>query len=101
MRYGIMINLDYESQLYDDCSRIWTVIRDAMLDAGFRIEGRLFTIDKTAQESCAMARLVIDAVNLGPDEDVYTYLKEFYGYDNTNTVNLLLPPSETLEVLDD
>ncbi|HEC29117.1 MAG TPA: hypothetical protein ENI65_05980 [Gammaproteobacteria bacterium] len=101
MRYGIMINLDYESQLYDDCGRVWRAIRDAMLAAGFRIEGRLFTIEMTAPEACAIARSVVDGVDLEPGEDVFAFLKEFYGYDNSETVNLLLPPSERFELLED
>lgn len=103
MRYGIMINLDYDSYPYDDCRDIWNQIRTRMVDAGFRIEGRLFTIAVPSEEACDLAKAVLDEINLemGPDKDVYIFLKEFYGYDHTETVNLLLPPAEGLELLED
>ena len=55
----------------------------------------------TAPEACAKARAVIDGVDLGSNDDIYAYLKEFYGYNNSATVNLLLPPTERLELKED
>lgn len=103
MRYGIMINLDYDSYPYDDCRDIWNQIRNSMVEAGFRIEGRLFTIAVSGEEACKLAKAVLDEVNqdMLPNKDLYVFLKEFYGYDHTATVNLLLPPAEGLEVLED
>jgi len=101
MRYAIMINLDYESNGYDECHELWTLITQRMVEAGFRLEGRLFTIEMPPSEACEHARRIIEEVNrsLGSvDRDVFTYLKEFYGYDHTRTVNLLLPSSENFEI---
>ena len=103
MRYGIMINLDYESYTYEECHELWQSIRNAMVEAGFRNEERLFTIAEDGDKACELAKAVLDQVNDHeyPDHDIYTYLKEFYGYDHTNTKNLLLPPAEGLEVIED
>ncbi len=103
MRYGIMINLDYDSYTYDECRDLWNQIRNDMVDAGFRIEGRLFTIAVPGSEARDMAKTVLDNINQGLDDgrDLYTFMKEFYGYDHTETVNLLLPPADGLEVEED
>jgi hypothetical protein len=103
MRYGIMINLDYDSYPYDECRDIWNQVRNNMVEAGFRIEGRLFTIASPSAEACALARGVLDNINqdLTTGTDLYSYMKEFYGYDHTETINLLLPPSDGLEVQED
>jgi len=103
MRYGIMINLDYDTNPYDECRDIWQDIRNSMVDSGFRIEGRLFTIEMAPEDACELARGVINLVDgrITTGNDLYHYLKEFYGYDHTNTTNLLLPPSETFELMED
>ncbi len=103
MRYGIMINLDYDSYPYDDCRDIWNQIRNNMVEAGFRIEGRLFTIAAPATEACDLARAVLDNINqdMNNGVDLYSCMKEFYGYDHTQTINLLLPPADGLEVQED
>lgn len=101
MRYAIVINLDYDSNSYDDCHKIWEDIRRYMVEAGFRIEGRLFTTTMDGQDACSLARDVIDEINSlqeYTDHDIYAYLKEFYGYDHTRTVNLLLPPEDTMTI---
>lgn len=103
MRYGIMINLDYDSYPYDDCRDLWNQIRNNMFEAGFRVEGRLFTIEESPKVACDIARAVLDGVNqdVFPEKDIYAYFKEFYGYDHTETINLLLPPAEGLELQED
>lgn len=100
MRYGIMINLDYDTNPYEECRQIWQAIRNAMVEAGFRIEGRLFTIQMSVEEASALARSVIDNVNHSVilEHDIYTFMKEFYGYDHSYTVNLLLPPTENFDL---
>ncbi len=103
MRYGIMINLDYDSYPYDDCRDLWNQVRNSMFEAGFRVEGRLFTIAEPGKEARELARAVLDNINQEtfPEKDIYDYFKEFYGYDHSETVNLLLPPSEGLELQED
>jgi hypothetical protein len=95
MRYAIVINIDYISNPEDTCKRLWSQIRQGMMENGFRLEGRIFTTNMHAEEACDTARGVIDGIDLqalGID-DIYIYLKEFFGYDNSETVNLLLPPT--------
>jgi len=100
MRYGIMINLDYDTNPYDECRNVWQAIRNGMVEAGFRIEGRLFTIQMPVEEASALARTVIDSINQNVvvERDIYTYLKEFYGYDHSQTVNLLLPSTDNFDL---
>jgi len=103
MRYGIMINLDYDTHPYAECRDIWLAIRNAMVDSGFRIEGRLFTINMPVEEAGKFACSIIDEVNqsIMPDHDIYSFLKEFYGYDHTQTVNLLLPSTDNIDLQED
>ena len=103
MRYGIMINLDYDANPYDECRDIWQAIRNGMVEAGFRIEGRLFTIQMPVEDAAALARSVIDSINQDVilEHDIYSYLKEFYGYDHSQTVNLLLPSPDNIDLQED
>lgn len=102
MRYAIVINLDYNSNPEQECLRIWTLIRDSMIDSGFRLEGRLFTAEMSEQDACKVARDVIDEVNKNPEfdqnGDIINYIKDFYCYDHSHTVNLLLPPTESIKL---
>ena len=102
MRYAIVINIDYISNPDETCKKLWSQIRQGMIDNGFRLEGRIFTTDMGAEQAGEAARTVIDGIDLpalGID-DIYIYLKEFFGYDNSETVNLLLPPTSDF-LLDD
>lgn len=100
MRYAIVINLDYNSYPDQECLKIWVLIRDHMINAGFRLEGRLFTAEMSEEEACKLSRDVIDEVNKTPgfDGDIINYIKDFYCYDHSHTVNLLLPPTENIKL---
>lgn len=101
MRYAIVINLDYETFYADDCHFVWNNIKQEMLDAGFIMDKRLFTIDRPEDEACELAREVIDNLNESrklKGVDVYTYMREFYGYDHSDSVNLLMPMSDSFLV---
>lgn len=103
MRYAIVINLDYDSNPVADCHRVWDLIRAQMQAAEFRLEGRVFTTDLPADEACAAARQVMNALDEHPDlapNGVFLFLKEFYGYDHGHSVNLLLPPSDNIELVE-
>ena len=64
-----------------------------MLDVGFRPDGRLFTIALPGPEARALARRVVEkAAEQGGYGEAYGYVKEFYGFDFDQSVNLLLPP---------
>ncbi len=101
MRYAIVINLDYESYFVDDCKFVWERIRQEMENSGFRMDKRLFTIDSSEEAACDTARTVIERLNRSPKLqgiDVYSYMKDFYGYDHSNAVNLMLPSTKNIVV---
>lgn len=103
MRYAIVINLDYDSNPAMDCHRAWDMIRTQMQAAGFRLEGRLFTTELASEDACAAARVVMNGLDEHPalaPGGVFTFLKEFYGYDHSHSVNLLLPPSDNIELIE-
>lgn len=104
MRYAIVINLDYASHHEDSCREIWQEIRNRMQEAGFRCDGRIFTIDTNEDEACSLARNVIDEIEAHLDfheKRVFYYLKDFYGFDMACTTNLLLPPATAIELDED
>lgn len=101
MRYAIVINLDYSAHHNTECSALWAQIRQRMMDEDFRVEGRIFTTELPEQTACEVARGIIDALHQERESlgaDVYSYLKEFYGYDHSSAVNLLLPPCDQIEI---
>jgi hypothetical protein len=101
MRYAIVINLDYISHPYDSVHLLWGEIREALLAVGFRLEGRLFTIDLPAALAKRLATQVIENLEGHlPFErkHVYAYIREFYGFELGHADNLLLPPADAIEV---
>ena len=101
MRYAIVINLDYDTNPAEQCRQVWRLIHERMAEAGFRAEGRLFTTDLVSAIACERARQVVEALDREPlltGTGAYTFLKEFYGYDHSETVNLLLPPTDNIEL---
>ena len=101
MRYAIVINLDYASYPYESCRLLWEEIKDKMVQAGFRVEGRIFTIELSENQAGRLAREVINSLEEHQDfhnKRVYRYIKDFYGFDLAHTTNLLLPPAEHIEV---
>lgn len=101
MGYAIVINLDYENNPSDACLEIWNIIKVDMLEAGFRLDNRLFTMNRDSEETLALARRVMEGIEDHLDFDkkrVFRYLKDFYGYDMANTTNLLVPGSSEIEV---
>lgn len=101
MRYGIVINLDYETPSGDVVTRLYEAIKAGMIAHGFRPDGRLFTINLSGDDAGTLARKVIDelaAQKAFADKDIYTFIKDFYGFDISNITNLLLPPSSDISV---
>lgn len=97
MSYAIVINLDYENNSEEICQEIWDVIKERMLDAGFRIDNRVFISNREDKEACELARSVIEGMEEHLDFDekrVFRYLKDFYGYAMDHTTNLLIPSNE-------
>ena len=101
MYYAIVVNLDYASQPEDSCRELWHEIRERMQLAGFRCDGRTFTIETTENEACSLARNVIDEIESSTDANapsLFMFLKDFYGFDMACTTNLLLPPTTSIEL---
>ena len=99
MSYAIVINLDYDNNPEAACQEIWDVIKLRMLEAGFRLDNRVFTINRDHQAAIDLARSVIEGMEAHLDFDkkhVFRYLKDFYGYDMEHTTNLLVPSSEEI-----
>ena len=101
MSYAVVINLDYENNPEDICQEIWDSIKARMFEAGFRLDNRVFIINRGQEEACELARRVVEGMEGHLEfhrKHVYRYLKDFYGYDMAHTVNLLVPSSGDIEV---
>lgn len=99
MSYAIVINLDYESHSEDECLEIWDSIKQSMLDAGFRLDNRVFIVNRDQKDACDAARAVIEGLEGHLEFDkkrVFSYLKDFYGYSMEQTTNLLIPSNEDI-----
>ena len=93
-RHAIAIELDYLGQPYDICRIIWLELRERMVLAGFRMEGRLFTIALPRDEAVQLARSTLEGIAEEmplPAETIYTYIRDFYCFDHATFVNLLYP----------
>lgn len=101
MPYGIVINLDHDTHSEQVCRLLWSEIRERMLAAGFRRDGRMFVIDLPAAEACRLARDVLESIEDHLEyhrKHLHKYLREFYGVPLDARVNLLVPPLEGIEV---
>lgn len=99
MSYAVVINLDYENNSEEACQEIWDVIKERMLNAGFRLDNRVFIINREDKAASDLARSVIEGLEAHLDFDkkhVFRYLKDFYGYDMDHTTNLLVPNSDDI-----
>lgn len=93
MRYGIVIQLGYENRHHEEVKQVFDEIHRGMLEVGFRQDGRVFTLDMPEQECCNLARAVLEDLKLEQQglDNVYSYVKDFYGFNYSDAVNLLLP----------
>ncbi|HKK05829.1 MAG TPA: hypothetical protein VKA50_08285 [Gammaproteobacteria bacterium] len=101
MTYAIVVNMDYENNPPETCGDLWEEIKRRMLAAGFIRDGRTFTTSLPEKEATRLARRVMAELEEQlerHDRDVYHYLRDFYGYDLAYTTNLMLPPTEEIEV---
>lgn len=101
MSCAIVINLDYENNSEKACQEIWDGIKKNMLEAGFRLDNRVFMINREQQATCKLAKSVIENMESHLDFDkkrVFGYLKDFYGYDMEHTRNLLIPSNDEILV---
>lgn len=103
MAYAIVINLDYTNHSTATCKEIWGVIVEQFTNKGFRRDGRIFTINEDKVTATRLARDIIEDIEghqRFEDKRIYTYMKDFYGFDLGKTANLLMPPDDTI-ILDD
>jgi len=99
MRYAINLNLDYENNSPQTVRALFREVRAGLIAAGFRRDGRLFTIALPGPDARALARQVLESVaERGGYGDPYRYVQEFYGFDFDQSVNMLLPPSGEIGV---
>lgn len=101
MRYGIVINLDYESYPHEPVKCAYQEIQEALVAEGFWRDGRLFTLDASAAEAQQLARRAMEAVearHTARGASIYPYIKEFFGFELRHTTNLLLPPADEISV---
>ena len=96
MRYGIVVQLEYENRCHEEVKGVFDEIRKGMLGVGFRQDGRVFTIGMPERDCCNLARAVLEEVKLDKPsmDDVHNYVKEFYSFNFTDAVNLMVPHTE-------
>jgi hypothetical protein len=76
MRYAINLNLDYDTHPHETVKSLFRDVRAGLLAAGFRRDGRLFTIDLPGAEARALARQVLEtAAQQGGYGEAYPYVK--------------------------
>lgn len=101
MRYAINLNLDYASHPHDRVKGLFRQIREDFIQAGFRQDGRLFTIALPESEACQLAQDIVEnAAERNGVGEIYSYVKEFYGFNFERANNLLLPSIGDIGVID-
>lgn len=101
MRYDIIINLDYQSHQHQEVKKLYLALQRAMLEKGFVMDGRRFTIDCEPADAQRLAREAVDAVEATYQEQgasIYPWINEFFGFAPESVSNLLLPPAEEIHV---
>ena len=102
MQVAILITLEYEHAPYEENHFIWTEIHGIMLKAGFGYANRLFVINvDKADQAYKLARSTIESMeNHLPfcERRLHRYIKDFYGFEFKDAVNLLLPCADDIEV---
>jgi hypothetical protein len=101
MRYAINLNLDYASHPHEVVKALFHRIREDLIQAGFRQDGRLFTIELPEAEACSLARDIVEnAAQEGGFGEAYGFVKEFYGFNFERANNLLLPSASDIGVIE-
>jgi hypothetical protein len=101
MRYGVVINLDYETYPHEAVKRAYLEIQEELAAEGFLRDGRLFTTDSSATEAQGLARRAVETVEARHNREgdsIYPYIKEFFGFELRHATNLLLPPTDEISV---
>ena len=98
MAYAIVINLDYVNHSTATCKEMWDTICEQFVANGFRRDGRIFTINGDKETATEIARKIIDGIESHLDfseKRIFSYMKDFYGFDLDKTENLLMPPDDS------
>ena len=101
MLYTIEVDLDYGNHPSEEVHVILNRLRRKLITAGFRDDGRRFTINLPPIEARQLARHSMEQLEQCLHEEgrsLYSYIREFYGYPTTCADNLLLPPTCAIEV---
>ena len=101
MHYTIEFELDYGNQPEAELQVIWNLVRARLLSAGFRSDGRRFTIKRPSAQARKLARRTIEQVAkrlASQGQDLYPYIRDFYGYPTTCAENLLVASPDAIEV---
>ena len=102
MSAAILINLDYDYAPYEACKFLWSEIHEKMLNAGFKYDGRLFTINHLDERKAfALARSTIESIEEHlefEERRLHKFLKSFYGFKYAEAINLLTPCPKDITV---
>jgi hypothetical protein len=101
MNTAIVINLNYEQCGQDLCTRYWHQIEDVMEAAGFIKNNRMFLSNLQQDEAFEVARWLIGQMEEHSKANRFSLIqsiREFYGLDYRQLVNLLTPPKQLIEV---
>jgi hypothetical protein len=101
MHYTIEFDLDYGNHSDPELQEIWNLVRTGLLSAGFRSDGRRFSIKRPPAQARAIARQTIEQVAnqlATRGQNLYRYVRDFYGYPTTCAENLLVASPDAIEV---
>lgn len=101
MQYAVIINLDYENHSQSSLDLIWDAIVEQMSQVGFRLDARVFTIAACENEAAQLAHEAIENVESHKEfhqKKIYSYIKDFFGFECGSFTNLVLPPVHQIHV---
>lgn len=99
MHYTIEFDLDYGNHPDAELQEIRNLVRMRLLAAGFRSDGRRFTIKRPPAQARAIARQTMERVarHLAMrGQSLYCYVRDFYGYPTTCAENLLVASPDAI-----
>ena len=98
-KFGVFINLDYAHKGNEECSLIWQIIKDEMLNNGFLFEKRVFSIqtNKSRDEITSYVRKLLDSIRV-QQHDLFSFINDCYILDFNNVNDLTLPDSKGIDV---
>ncbi|MFO1381326.1 MAG: hypothetical protein U1F63_13380 [Chitinivorax sp.] len=101
MNTAIVINLNYEQCGQELCCSYWHLIEDVMESAGFVKNNRMFLSNLPQDEAYEVARWVIGQIDEHSKTNRFSLIqsiRDFYGLDYRQLVNLMTPPKQSIEV---